>query len=145
MAANQPAFKSLLLITIVFVWIAGFACQTSGKTTSSIAGPVSFARDIQPIFNDKCVSCHNLNTFAGGLNLSEGVAYKSLVNAKSDQSTRYYVSPGSPDNSYLVNKLLGTQSNVGGLGARMPLGGPVLPDSQITLIRQWINQGALNN
>ena len=30
-------------------------------------------------------------------------------------------------------------------GSRMPQGGPNLPDSTVTVLRNWINQGALNN
>ncbi len=145
MAAKYQAPKLLILVSLIFISQTIISCQSGADTTISVPTIVSFERDIQPIFDAKCVSCHNLTTFAGGLNLSPGAAYKSLVNAKSDQSTRNYVTPGSPDNSYLINKLVGNQSNVGGLGASMPLGGPALPDSQITMIRQWIFQGALNN
>jgi len=48
------------------------------------------------------------------------------------------VAPGDADNSYIIQKLEGHQA----VGARMPLGGPYLDAATITLIRQWINNGA---
>jgi hypothetical protein len=132
----------LIALTVLFL-VAVVSCGSPDVTTPAPA-PASFALDIQPVFDASCVSCHNFTTFAGGLDLSPGVAHKNLVNAQSGQSTRKRVSPGSPDNSYLVNKLLGNQSTVGGTGGRMPPGAP-LPDATITLVRQWISQGALDN
>ena len=49
------------------------------------------------------------------------------------------VEPGDPDNSYVVQKIEGTQA----VGAQMPLGGPPLPQEQMELVRQWITDGAL--
>ena len=49
------------------------------------------------------------------------------------------VKPGDPDGSYLILKVEGTSGIV---GARMPFGGPYLPQSTIDVIRQWITNGA---
>ncbi|PYP19958.1 MAG: hypothetical protein DMD54_01700, partial [Gemmatimonadetes bacterium] len=53
-----------------------------------------------------------------------------------------------PDSSYLVHKIQGTQTTVGGSGARMPFGcsgASCLDNATINLIRNWILQGAQNN
>jgi len=58
------------------------------------------------------------------------------------------VRPFMPDSSYLVHKIQGTQTTVGGTGARMPLGcsgSGCLPNASINLIRNWILQGALQH
>jgi hypothetical protein len=72
------------------------------------------------------------------------------------------VEPGNSATSYLMIKLAGTQSTVlggggcgscvisgvtvGDCGARMPLTGPpYLPDAEIQLIGEWIDQGAADN
>jgi hypothetical protein len=117
---------------------------TSSITTSSASG-VLFANDIQTIFNLNCVICHQGANAPAGLNLAVNSAYKNLVNVKSNESPLMRVSPGAPDKSYLLNKLLGTQGNAGGSGAQMPYGAPPLSQAQITLIQQWISQGAPNN
>ena len=117
------------------------AAPASASTSTS---NVSFARDIQPIFS-RCTGCHSNANASGGLSLEAGSAFKNLVNVKSTESALNRVTPGAPDKSYLINKLIGTQGQVGGKGAQMPLSGPHLQQDQITLIQQWILQGALDN
>jgi hypothetical protein len=51
------------------------------------------------------------------------------------------VEPADPDNSYLIDKLEGTQA----VGSRMPQGGPFLNQETIDLVRDWIANGAENN
>jgi hypothetical protein len=81
---------------------------------------------------------------SGGLSLATGSEYKNLVGAKSTQSALVLVKPGSPEESYLLHKLLGSQAQAGGSGARMPTGSS-LPQTQISLIQQWISAGANEN
>lgn len=103
---------------------------------------VSFTRDIVPIFKRNCVACHLTGTEAGGLSLQPRAAFRFLVGVPSGESKLLRVKPGSPQESYLVHKLAGTQAQVGGSGERMPLGNDPLADAQLTLIRTWISQGA---
>ena len=44
------------------------------------------------------------------------------------------VTPGDPNNSYVIHKLEGTQT----VGQRMPLGGPFLDQATINEVRAWI-------
>jgi methylglyoxal synthase len=105
---------------------------------------VSFAMDIQPIFNNNC-SCHLSGTPAG-LSLAEGQAYANLVNVPSSQvPTLNRVTPGDPDNSYLFMKHSGAPGIV---NSRMPLNNPTFFDENPDLLeleRQWIQGGALDN
>ena len=48
---------------------------------------------------------------------------------------------GNPDDSYLIQKLMGTAS----IGERMPLGGDAISNAELTTIRQWIIEGARDN
>jgi len=138
-----------LMLTFLIL-MAGFGCGGAKTSTTSPAPPttstsgVSLVKDIQPIFNSSCVVCHQ-GAGQGGLTLEPGKAYTNLVGVKSIESPLMRVSPGSPDNSYLLNKLQGTQTQVGGSGLQMPSGAPPLSSAQISLIQQWISQGALNN
>lgn len=107
-----------------------------------------FARDIQPIFSSNCAlsGCHAGTAPQQGLNLSAGVAYGNIVCvASSERPGMMRVRPLQPDSSYLVHKIQGTQTTVGGSGGQMPLGGTPLSAQQISLIRAWITQGANNN
>ncbi len=116
--------------------------QSSGAT-------VSFANDIQPIFNALCTSCHSLgfptNTIVGiQMVLTAGDAFGSLVNQKSvlDASLTLVI-PGDSANSLLFQKVA---SDTPPVGATMPLvGGRRLNSTELALVQDWIDQGAMNN
>ncbi|MEZ4388155.1 MAG: hypothetical protein R3D98_11365 [Candidatus Krumholzibacteriia bacterium] len=101
---------------------------------------VSFATDIQPVFDARCVDCHGLGGFAG-LDLRPGLSLPDLVGITATESALVRVAPGDPDNSWLYLKIAGQQN----VGDRMPLGGDPLPADTIGLVRTWIAEGALDN
>lgn len=90
---------------------------------------ISFANDIQPIFNANCVACHN-----GSLkpNLSEGNSYTSITVTNPE-----HIVPNDADGSVLYQRLIG-------IGNLMPPSGS-LSNKNISLVKNWINQGAQNN
>lgn len=109
---------------------------------------VCFERDIQPIFTANCAlsGCHAGTSPQQGQNLSQGLAYQSIVNVPANERAGMMrVTPSQPDSSYLVHKVQGTQASVGGSGGQMPLGGTPLSQTQVDLIRAWIAAGAKNN
>jgi hypothetical protein len=93
-----------------------------------------------------CTNCHTSTgrNPSGGLNLNHDVAYEQLVNtAVRGKLGAIRVIPGDADNSYLVQKLEGSNAIV---GRRMPSNGPpYLTDGQILIIRRWIAIGAPRN
>jgi hypothetical protein len=108
--------------------------------------PPSFSADVQPIFTDNCMPCHEGPTAERGQDLSEGNAYDNIVNVASvELSTMDRIEPGDVDNSYLIHKLHGTHRDVGGTGARMPQGGPFLSADTIGIIEAWVEAGAAND
>ena len=115
-----------------------------GGTERSVKDNPSFASDVQEIVNRRgCASgsCHGSSQSAG-LDLRTGNSFASLVGVTSTQEpSRTRVVAGDADNSYLVIKLEGRQS----VGARMPLGGTPLDNTDLTNIKNWINRGANNN
>jgi hypothetical protein len=69
--------------------------------------------------------------------------YEALVNRASvERPGLQRVTPGDPDNSYLIHKLEGRPGIV---GQRMPLRGPFRTDGQVQIVRRWIQLGARNN
>jgi mono/diheme cytochrome c family protein len=137
-----------ILIVVVLALVGAGGCS-SGQATKSSIGPIpalsiKLSADAQPVFNSTCVVCHQ-GVGQAGLSLEPGKAYANLVGVKSTESPLMRVLAGAPDQSYLINKLQGTQVQAGGQGAQMPLNGTSLSSAQIELIRQWISQGALNN
>ena len=77
------------------------------------------------------------------MNLSSATeSYAALVNTPSIQvSTLNRVTPNDTANSYLIQKLEGTQA----VGGRMPQGGSFLDQPTMDMIKDWINDGAQNN
>ena len=107
---------------------------------------VSFKTQIQPILDGQCVFCHVTGAENGGLNLGRRVARASLL-AVSTEAPMPRVTPGAPEQSYLIHKLRGTQLAAGGSGNRMPMNDPPRPldDGQLDLILRWIDAGAVDN
>jgi len=88
---------------------------------------VSYQNDIIPLWV-QCVGCHNGNEPP---NLEDNVSYNDLLNG--------FVVPGDAEGSILYQSLLG----INGVSLMPP--GAQWPDSKINLVRDWIDQGALNN
>lgn len=104
-----------------------------------VAAPVNFTTQIQPIFTGRCVSCHSGSNPPRDLKLDAANSFANLVNVKSSEvPSLRRVKPSDPDNSYIVQKVEGTAS----VGSRMPLNQQPLTTAQISLIRQWIIEGA---
>ncbi len=104
--------------------------------------PVSYTAQIQPIFTANCAlaGCHLGTGAKAGLDLDEENSFNGLVNVPSVQVDMLRVVPGNADSSYLVRKLEGSP---GIRGVQMPKARPPLAQSEIDLVRAWINQGAV--
>jgi hypothetical protein len=78
------------------------------------------------------------------VSLDPEVSWSQLVSVPSVQAPLDLVEPGQPERSYLVNKLRGTHSSVGGLGNTMPppAAGAPLTEEEILFIEAWIRSGA---
>lgn len=109
--------------------------SSSSPDAISVAGvaetAVSYAADIQPVWNSSCTGCHGSN---GGLNLT---SYANLMAGNSSNGP--VVTAGDGANSLIVQRIDGS------VGSLMPAGGPSLSAATIATIEKWIDQGAHNN
>ena len=132
----------LILITVLFF---GSCAKQQGPVVPEIdPTTVSYAEDVQPIFDAYCISCHKAATeqYYGNLNLESGASYQDLVDVVSDgYNPQKRVTPEAVDNSVLWIKI----NESGALGSNMPLGAEALSATQQELIKIWIQEGALNN
>lgn len=94
---------------------------------SSLLLSVDYQTQIQPIFDNNCGGCH-LSNSAGGLNLSN---YNNTISSGA-------IVAGDAQNSPLYDRITREESEQGD----MPPSGS-LSQSNIDLIAQWINEGAL--
>jgi hypothetical protein len=116
--------------------------------TTSPDDTVSFAADVEPLLNGTCSSstCHGPNPPAKPMRLATGQSYDAIVSVPSAElPSMNRITPGNPDQSYLIHKLQGTHQGVGGSGDRMPAGQAPLAPSVIAMMRQWVSEGALRN
>ncbi len=139
-----------LRVAIGLFLLASVACAGDGTGLDDIGGDEVTLRDVQPIFTGNCLcsGCHAGSSPEEGMSLGEGQTFSQVVNVAARQlPSMNRVTPNQPDNSYLVHKVQGTHLDVdvGGSGSRMPLGRSPLSQSDIDLIRAWIQAGAQPN
>jgi len=121
-----PAFAAAVLLS---------SCNSSTPPVTNI----SFSKQIQPVFTQHCLKCHNekgVGTIASGLKLS---GYEELL-----QGTRFgpIIKPGDSLSSTLVILVEGRANP----SINMPHDNQApLSNEQIRTLRQWIDQGARNN
>jgi WD40 repeat protein len=93
----------------------------------------TFDDDVLPIFKQYCGNCHGNDKQKGGLNLATFAA------AKQGGSSGEAFKPGDPDKSRVYRLTAHKEEPF------MPTSGQKIPDSQIEIIRLWIEQGAREN
>lgn len=91
---------------------------------------VSFANDIIPILQSRCLNCH------GGDRVEEGLIVKSYTDIMAGSDNGPVLIPGDANGSLLVELVVNKE---------MPKRGPKLTPPQTQLIVDWVNQGALDN
>jgi uncharacterized membrane protein len=101
---------------------------TAGTTASGAS--VSFANDILPMLQSRCVNCHGGQRTEKELNLN---SYEGVMAGSEDGPA---VIPGDAANSPMAELVA---------NGKMPKRGPKLTPDQVQLIVDWINQGAQNN
>lgn len=91
---------------------------------------ISFAQDVLPILENRCLRCHSGSQADGALELD---SYQALMAGGEGGPA---VVPFDADNSELVRQIV--------LG-KMPRRAPKLLPDQIQAITDWVNAGALDN
>ncbi len=120
-------FPALIAVGIASAF---FVLQSGMLHTSSTRQEVSYAQDIQPIFNMRCDNCHMGNHPSEGLDLG---SYEGLMAGSQNGPV---IAPGSAGDSLLID--LVTEGE-------MPKRGPHLTDTQIQQLIDWVNAGAPDN
>ena len=94
---------------------------------------VDFAREIQPIFQERCLACHGSRAQMHGFRLDR----RSDAFRGGDSGVPAIV-PGNSADSLLLRYVSGGDPEV-----VMPPEGPALTGEQVELLRRWINEGAV--
>jgi hypothetical protein len=104
------------------------AVQPTAEPAAS-AG-ISFANDVLPILQSRCLNCH------GGDRVEEGLVVKTYEDLMAGSDNGPVILPGNADGSLFIELVV---------SQKMPKRGPKLTPPQTQLLIDWINQGALNN
>ena len=105
---------------------------TAAATATQPARPatVSYAKDVAPIFEQRCVKCH------GGEIVEEGFDMKTYAAVMKGSNNGPVVKPGNAKDSELVILIV---------DGKMPKCAARLPDAEIARISDWVKAGAPNN
>jgi hypothetical protein len=104
------------------------------------SGDISYAKQIQPVFDQKCVSCHGTQPHRGKIILT---SYEAFAKSHAVSGSGPLVLAGQPEQSRLWIVCASSQPHF-----RMP------PDSsayvpmtaaELGIVYKWIAQGAKNN
>jgi len=113
-----------ILGSLLVVLVPGFA-SAQGATT----GKVDFRTAVQPLLKEHCISCHGPTQQMNGFRLDKR-------SAALRGGSFPVIAPFNGDGSRFYLKLVGNQ-----FGQQMPPTGK-LPDSEIQILKAWIDQGA---
>ena len=91
---------------------------------------IDYQRQIQPVFEQHCLECHNQDRRQGGLSLA------TYADALEGGRNGAVIRPGGAARSLLIHRVKGA------IEPRMPKEADALSAGAIALIQQWIDQGA---
>ena len=103
---------------------------TPPPTEEQAGSELSFAQDVLPILESRCVQCHGSSRSEGDLLLN---TYEAVMAGSSEGPV---VVPGDAAHSLLVELIV---------SGRMPRRGPTLIPGEIEAITRWVDGGALEN
>ncbi|MCC7425024.1 MAG: hypothetical protein IT428_32545 [Planctomycetaceae bacterium] len=94
-------------------------------------GEVDFLRDVQPIFQKRCVECHSAELPHGGLRLDDRDA------AARGGHTRRAILGGRPELNELLRRVRSDD-----VGVRMPKNTTPLTSREVSVLQAWVEQGS---
>ncbi|MGI6457006.1 MAG: PSD1 and planctomycete cytochrome C domain-containing protein [bacterium] len=121
-------YKYILFFLPVFsflVFPASFFADVPAQDNVAL-----FKESIQPLLQERCISCHGAEQQAGRLRLDgESHVLKGGFTGPA-------IIPGNSENSLLIQKVRGTAE-----GMRMPVNGEPLSKEEILILKKWIDSG----
>lgn len=153
-----------LTLYIVFACLGASACGDSASPSGpsgaigsdgGVQTTVSFARDIRPLLQARCVTCHYngslaVPSFEDPFDPENGIVmFENTWFEGHDNDYRYVVVPEKPEESFLVYKVETPPDpatfDKANNGDPMPLQYPRLTNEELAAVRQWISDGAQND
>jgi len=126
----KKIIQYLMMLTVSLMATSCYYDESPIEAPTPLPEVVSYSKDVQPLWNESCISCHK----SGGTSpdLTAANSYAALTN-----NSKYVVAGNA--SASLVYKLM-----TGAASPLMPPSGKI-SDSKIAILEKWINAGALNN
>lgn len=128
-----PRLASAFLLTSLGIWAAWAAMSVSAAEPARPDGAkVDFATQIKPILESRCFECHGAKLQRSDLRFDD--RERAFQGGDSGEKT---IIPGDAANSKLIKMV--TEADP---AKRMPRKKAPLSETEISLLKTWINQGA---
>jgi hypothetical protein len=121
--------KRFLPVVVTLVLLASFA--RGAEIPPALSRPVDFQKDVVPIFQTSCITCHSSGKTEADLSIETKA--KLLEGGASEPA----IVPGKSAESLLIQLVSGQDPD-----RIMPAKGKRLTAEQIGVLRAWIDQGA---
>ncbi len=126
--------RRLLSVGVPMLWagslMALVSAQAPPQPPATQLAPVSFSKDILPVFSASCLTCHG-----GEMQLSK-LDLRTRESALRGGAHGPAIVPGNAEQSRLYRFVAGLEA------IKMPMGGESLTPEQIAAVKKWIDQGA---
>jgi mono/diheme cytochrome c family protein len=126
----KKIFQYLMVLTVSLMATSCYYDEMPPEPVTPLPDVVSYSKDVQPIWDASCISCHKAGATAP--DLTSANSYSALT------ANNKYVVSGNASASLVYKLMAGTASPL------MPTDGK-LSDSKLAIVEKWINDGALNN
>jgi hypothetical protein len=127
--------------------LLGAVACASDPRSGNVPREATFRNDVAPIF-ENCGLCHHANN-GSGIDLTNPFDPEMGIirhaNTWTSAAAKLIVDPGNVANSFLIDKVERTELDPHIEGSPMPWNVARLDATEIAAIRQWIQNGALND
>ena len=130
-AVRKSPTRPLVLALALLVTCSRQEIGTAAPSQRTESEAAFFKSKILPIFTARCQSCHNHTLKLSGLSLESAAAVET------GGTHGPVVVPGNPQQSRLYRRVARIEKPF------MPMDGDALPESEVTLLKTWIEQGAV--
>ncbi len=127
-----PSSIVLTVASAVLLSLSGGAVLGQAEAETPTVNPVNFTRDVEPILAARCHRCHGPKLQKNGLRLDQ------KANALAGGDSGPGIVPGKSATSLLILYVTGKNED----DIVMPPKGEPLTESEIDILRAWIDQGA---
>jgi hypothetical protein len=135
---KSPVRASLFVLALTSYTLAADPAAPVAPTAAPVVAAatassgVDFARDVQPLLENKCLECHNPNKIKGKLLMDSATAMLK------GGDTGPALVAGQPDNSEMIKRIALPKDHD---DIMPPKGGP-LAAKEIDVLKRWIAEGA---